>query len=688
MTVSIRARLIALVLAAALPAVVIMVLTGRELEERVVSAAEQNALKQVQNMAAYHERIVDNARLLLETLAKTSEVRGLDRTACQELLQGIQQRNPVYVALALADASGAVLARAPDTTAAGQPDTLADAPYFKSALASGGFVTGDYLYLRDAHRVVINFAEPIADPQGKTRGVLVAAFDLNHFGSLFAEAGLPAGSVFTLTDAKGMRLTRFPETEKYTWVTDLPRMVERMSGPRHEGAFREVGVDGVLRLYAFKRLHFEGAPFPHLMIRLGIPVGEALASARAVVRRNLALLLAAAVLAMGSAWVLGEVAVVRKLKGLLSAAARLGAGELDARTGLAGGDEIGRLGQAFDSMAQALQEREQERSAFENEVCNLNEFLEERVESRTRELAAANKELTAALENLSQAQKQLIQSAKMASLGELVAGVAHEINTPVGIGVTAASHLEDKTRLMLEAFRAGELKRTSLEQFLGTCDDSTRMILTNLRRASDLIRSFKQVAVDRSTEERRTFRLRDYLEQVLLSLRPYLKKTAISVELDCDPELEIDSYPGVFSQILTNLVLNALQHAFDPGQAGRIEITLAREQDRLRFAFSDNGKGIAPEHLGKIFEPFYTTYRQHGGSGLGLSIVYNLVSRTLGGTIHVASEPGQGTAFNIILPLDRPGGPSQANASGGQAPATASGGQGREARAASGGQGA
>ncbi len=653
MTISIRTRLIALMLAAALPAVAIMVLTGRELEENVVNAAESSALHQVQNMAAHHERIVENARLLLATLAKTSEVRSLDRAACQDLLQDIQQRNPIYVSLALANAKGGLVARAPARALAPSDAMLAQAPYFKQALAKGDFVTGDYVYLKDVKRVVIDFAQPVAGISGEPRGVLLAAFDLNHFGTLFSNARLPQGSVFTLTDARGMRLTRFPETEKYTWVADLPRMVAKMSGPKDEGAFREIGVDGVLRLYAFKRLHFTGAPFPHLMIRLGIPVEEALVQARSAVRRNLSLLFGAAILFMGSAWVLGEVAVVRKLKGLLSAAARLGAGDLEVRTGLAGRDEIGRLGTAFDAMAQALLEREQERQGFENEICNLNEFLEERVESRTKELASANAELTAAMERLSQAQEHLIQSEKMASLGSLVAGVAHEINTPVGIGVTAASHLEDKTKAMVEAFNAGALKRTALEDFLGTCDESTRMILTNLRRASDLIRSFKQVAVDRSTEERRCFRLRDYLEQVLLSLKPQLKKTAILVDLVCDPELDINSYPGAFSQIVTNLVLNALQHAFDPGQAGHVSLSLSLEQDRLRFIFSDDGKGIAPENLPRIFEPFFTTYRQKGGSGLGLSIVYNLVTRTLGGTILVSSTPGQGATFTICLPLDR-----------------------------------
>jgi len=615
MNFSIRTRLIALMLAAALPALGIMLFTGHELEENVVKGAESAALRQVQNMAAHHERIVENARLLLATLVKTSEIRGLEPEASQELLRDIQQRNPVYVSLALADERGAILARAPAQPLPEEGALLAQAAYFKAALAKGDFVTGDYVYLQSVKHVVLHFAQPISNGRAKGRGVLLAAFDLSHFGSLFAGADLPEGSVFTLTDAKGMRLTRFPETDKYTWLPDLPKMIQKMTSPSEEGTFRETGVDGISRLYAYKRLRFEGAPFPYLMIRLGIPVDEALSTARGVVRRNLLLLGLAAILFMGSAWVLGEVAVVRKLKGLLAAAARLEAGDFGARSGLADGeDELGRLGRAFDSMAKALQEREQERDTYESEVCELNEFLEARVEKRTRELGQANKELTQAMERLSQAQDQLIQSEKMASLGALVAGVAHEINTPVGIGVTAASHLEDKTKSILEAFQSGSLKRATLQDYLGVCDESTHMILTNLRRASDLIRSFKQVAVDRSTEERRVFRLRAYLEQVLLSLRNYLKKTAIVVEIECDAELEINSYPGVWSQIVANLVLNVLQHAFDPGQAGRITITASLEAERLRFIFADNGKGIAPEHLNLIFEPFFTTYRQKGGS--------------------------------------------------------------------------
>ena len=271
---------------------------------------------------------------------------------------------------------------------------------------------------------------------------------------------------------------------------------------------------------------------------------------------------------------------------------------------------------------------------------------------RTQQLEQANLELKQTLEQLNRTHKQLVESEKMASLGGLVAGVAHEINTPVGIGVTAASHLENKTREMLEEYRAGGLKRSRLEEFLGLCDESTRMILVNLRRASDLIRSFKQVAVDRSTEERRKFALHDYLEEVLLSLKPHLKKTAISVELDCDPELEIDSYPGAYSQILTNLVMNSLVHAYDPGQAGRIRVEITHGEDRLRLVYSDDGKGIAPGDLDKIFEPFYTTKRGRGGTGLGLHILYNIVTQKLEGTVHCESLPGQGTTFTLDVPLE------------------------------------
>jgi signal transduction histidine kinase len=652
MSLSIRTRLLAFMLVAAFPAVIIMLLTGDELEDNAVSSAESRSLRQVQNMAAHHERIVDNARLLLATLAKTTEVRSLDRKSSQELLADVQQRNSVYVSLALADVSGRILARAPAQSFGNRDDDPGKAEYFKKALAGGEFVTGEYTYLRQAKRVVLDFAQPVADASGKNVGVLLAAFDLNHFGSLFAEAGLPQGAVFTLTDAAGMRLTRFPETEKYTWVPDLPQMIARMSGPQDEGAFQEVGVDGVLRLYAYKRLHFAGAPFPFLMIRLGIPVDEALAMARGLVNRNLAVLFMASGLFMFAAWMFGEVAVVRKLKELLRAATQLGAGDLDARTGLPhGSDEIGRLGFAFDTMAQALQERDRERRAAEEEVATLNRELEERVRQRTSELAAANQGLEEAMERLSQAQLQIIQSEKMAALGVLVAGVSHEINTPVGIGITAVSFLEEKSRDLRKLYDSGTVTRADFQEFMTTVDTSVKIISGNLARASDLLHTFKRVAVDQSSEEKRVFKVKEYIGEILTSLQPKLKRTRHTVSVTCDDALEIESYPGVFYQILVNFIMNSLAHAFPEDAEGHMSITVTIQDSHLSLVYADDGAGMDAATLSRIFEPFFTTTRTLGGSGLGLSIVYNLVTRTLGGEIRAASEPGKGTVFTIVAPL-------------------------------------
>lgn len=654
MTLSIRTRLLALMLAAALPAMVIMMLTGRELEEYVAQGAQDDSLRLVRKMAAHHERIVENARLLLATLAKTSEVRSLNLADCRELMQDIQRRNPVYVSLALADSSGSVLVRAPAGASTSPDPTLPDTDVFRQAVEKKEFVAGNYHFLKDVHRVVIDFVQPVLSTEGEVEGVLLAAFDLNHFGVLFSEAGLPTGSVFTLTDAAGMRLTRFPETQKYTWVPDLPRMLEKMTGPRDEGVFRENGVDGVTRLYGYKRIRLEGAPFPYLMIRLGIPADEAMAKARGVVRRNLFMLFAAAAFFMGSAWLLGEVAVVRRLNALLAVAVRLGKGEFAARSGLSGDrDEIGRLGLAFDAMAQALQRRERERRAAEEQVRTLNQELEERVRLRTGELAAANQELTQALDRLSQAQTQLIQSEKMAALGVLVAGVSHEINTPVGISVTAVSFLEEKAREARNLYASGKITRADFQEFLDTVDTSTRIVGGNLARASELIRSFKLVAVDQSSEEKRVFNLKRYLDEILVSLRPRLKRTRHMVEVVCDEALEIDSFPGAFYQILVNFVMNSLVHAFPEGFEGRMAVRAARENGKLVLTYSDNGSGMDEHTRARVFEPFFTTSRKSGGSGLGLSIVYNLVTRTLGGKIEVASEPDKGTTFTVTVPLGK-----------------------------------
>ncbi|MBF0584219.1 MAG: PAS domain S-box protein [Magnetococcales bacterium] len=258
--------------------------------------------------------------------------------------------------------------------------------------------------------------------------------------------------------------------------------------------------------------------------------------------------------------------------------------------------------------------------------------------------------MIADISNERQLYQELVQSEKMAGLGSMVAGVAHEINTPVGIGVTAASELEARTCTFAELLHREGISEEELNEYIASTTRLVELIHVNLDRAVNLIRSFKSVAVDQSSEELRTFKVKEYVESVVLSLRHELKETRLRVEVICPPDLQIRSYPGLFSQIVINLINNSKIHAFEPNDAGQITIEITLQGDRLRFLYRDNGKGMSEEIRHRIFEPFFTTKREMGGSGLGMFIVYNLVTKTLGGTISCQSIPGQGMSVQIDVP--------------------------------------
>jgi PAS domain S-box-containing protein len=256
---------------------------------------------------------------------------------------------------------------------------------------------------------------------------------------------------------------------------------------------------------------------------------------------------------------------------------------------------------------------------------------------------------------LRQAQHDLIQAEKMASLGSLVAGVAHEINTPLGNTLTASSHLYDKVVELSAMLEENRLKRSDLVAFVNLLTETTRLMVANCERAAELVQSFKRVAVDQTSGERRRFDLKGYIEEVLLSLRPQLRKTGHRITVECPASLEVDGYPGALSQLLTNFLLNSLMHAYDPGRAGNIAITVRPlENGLVELTYADDGKGIPPPLLGRIYDPFFTTRRGTGGSGLGLHIVYNLVTGSLRGQISVQSELGKGTQFTVRFPLHTP----------------------------------
>lgn len=287
----------------------------------------------------------------------------------------------------------------------------------------------------------------------------------------------------------------------------------------------------------------------------------------------------------------------------------------------------------------------------ENEIKQLNDELEHKVEVRTEKLEESNRQLASAFDKLKNAQQSLVEAEKMASLGSLVAGVAHEINTPIGISVTAASYLQEQSKQLEENVSSGKLSRSFMEDLIENLNQSSELLLSNLRRASDLISSFKQVAVDQSSEACYTFNLSENVHQVITSLGHKLKRANTEVVVDCDRQLELYSYPGSFTQIYSNLIINSVTHAFNNWEGERkISISIVRENEQLLIDYRDSGCGVPPELANRIFDPFVTTKRGQGGSGLGTHIVYNLVVQLLKGYIAFESEPDKGVHFSIRLP--------------------------------------
>jgi PAS domain S-box-containing protein len=271
------------------------------------------------------------------------------------------------------------------------------------------------------------------------------------------------------------------------------------------------------------------------------------------------------------------------------------------------------------------------------------------------EMRKAKDAAEAALRNLRETQNSLIEAEKLAALGRLVAGVAHEVNNPVGISLTVASSLERKTAMFTAEVERGDLRRSRLTEFLETSRDASSQLVANLNRAAELIQSFKQVAADRNYSDQRSFDLGDLTEQVVMSLRPGLRKHHLALNVDCQPNLTMNSYPGPYGQVLTNLFLNAVAHAFPDGRPGAVDI-LVRESgtDNVEILFSDNGCGMSLDVRRRAFDPFFTTRRDQGGTGLGLHIVYSIVTNRLGGRLDLESEPGKGTRIQIVLPKVAP----------------------------------
>lgn len=309
----------------------------------------------------------------------------------------------------------------------------------------------------------------------------------------------------------------------------------------------------------------------------------------------------------------------------------------------------------YNKLTTRLQAQVRDLLATKEELSSLNEHLEERVAQRTDELARANERLSAALEELKLAQDEVMRTTELAGLGALVAGVAHELNTPIGNALTVATSLSGGAQILKTQHGNGQLKRSMLEQHVDTTMEMTGILERNLLRAADIIDKFKQITSDQIREQRRRFLLNEVVDDALTQMQSFLQDRPYHIHAEIEPAIEMHSYPGAILRILSHLVSNAITHGFEGRNQGSMQLRAARlASGDIELVFSDDGNGIAAEDIPRIFNPFFTTKLGHGSSGLGLYIVYNDTQKLLGGKLTVTSTAGQGTSFRLQVPVDSP----------------------------------
>lgn len=339
---------------------------------------------------------------------------------------------------------------------------------------------------------------------------------------------------------------------------------------------------------------------------------------------------------------------VRPVKRLVQASERLAGGDLQAPIIMAHHDELGALAQSLEATRISLLDLFGKLELRNAELKDANENLERRVAERTQSLQEA-------LATLNRAQQEIIQSEKLASLGRVVAGVAHELNTPIGNAVVVASTLAADLQALSAEFASGSVRRSSMTRLLESTQTGIDLFMRNLDRAARIVGDFKQVAVDQTSNQRRSFDAAAVTREWLTTLHPFLRKSGCTAELSAEAGLQCDSFPGAYGQILNNLIMNAVLHGFDGKPSGVVVVKVeSLAGGQVQLSVSDDGCGMTPEVLKQIYDPFFTTKLGAGGSGLGLNIVHGIVIRILGGSISVSSEVGKGTQVRVCFPRVAP----------------------------------
>lgn len=535
-------------------------------------------------------------------------------------------------------------------------------PWYKAAIAADKVTFSDTYEDVALKKTVVAVAMPLRDAKGELVGVLAGNIFLDTIKTALQSVFFREQGYLFLLDQKGNVLVH-PErkfvTENVFEVEEFKEIKGLFSAMLENGQ----GFAGYEYQNVEKIVFYRTVPISGWVLAATVPKSvlyqplQELEFWFAGVSLCLILIVTAASLFVAQK-------ITRPLSALGKTAKEIGDGNLKVRAAIIGSepdnDEIAKLAFEFNKMAQNLAVMMSEKDAAEKALQEAHDQLEEKVEVRTQELMAANQELQAmnqeisdTLEQLKAMQAKLVRAEKMAALGRLVGGMAHEINTPIGVGVTAATHLSKISEEFI-LLAQGSITRKELKDYSAECQEIAKLIFMNLYRASDLIRNLKTAAIDQAAEAKRWFNLKDYLDETVMSLRPRLKETKIMVQVECPDNLMIYAPPGVFVQIVTNLIINSLVHGYDADMSGCIRLKAWEKENIVEISYSDDGKGIEADVLSKIFDPFFTTKRGSGGAGLGLYLIHTIITQQLGGSIECRSERDKGCLFLMTVPTEKP----------------------------------
>ncbi len=603
---SLRTRLLLLVLLAVIPALGLALYTN--LEERQLSKAlvQEHAMRLSRLVSADYERLIDDAQQLLVTLAQLPAVRDRNGAACNALFADLLAQRSSYANLGVIDTDG-------NTSCSALPTGelyLGDRVYFLRALETGDFAIGEYQIGRITGKASVNFGYPVLDDAARVQAVVFAALDLDWLNKLASQAGLPEGTMLTVTDRNGTILSRYPDDGK--WIGKLmpePLVLNAIQSQKGNGTVDAPGADGIRRLFSFAP--FGGAAkSADAYVSVGIPAAVAFAGVNQILARNLAMLGIVAGLALAAAWAGGNLFIVRQIQALVEATKRVAAGELGVRTGLPDGQgELSQLAGAFDRMAESL-ERAHERRLLEEDLRRKNYQLEQ--------------------------QNLAIQEANRLKT-EFVSMVSHELRTPL-------TSIQGYADLLLEDEQIGVEQRESLTRVKKNADRLLGLI-------NDLL-DLSRMEAGRLNLHRSNLDLTHLIPEVVGSLRPLIETKRQRLSLDL-----VDPLPAVWAdqnrvtQILTNLISNAHKYTLVEGS---ITVAARRDDGFVRVDVSDTGIGLSPEDQAQLFTKFFRAHDRSpqagGGTGLGL-VITRLLVELHGGRITVTSSPGHGSTFSFSLPV-------------------------------------